>query len=159
LKDKEELLTFHDFPAPHWVHLKTTNPIKSTFATVRNRTYKPKGGFASKTILAMSFKLMESAQKQWIKLRGFYHLDSVIKRIKYINRKIIELNDNLAINEQTARMLPNDFESLYTKFDDSSISNSFNNYGDLSTVIGESHISVTVMSDKINYQARADRVF
>lgn len=106
LKDKEELLTFYDFPAQHWVHLRTTNPIESTFATVRNRTYKSKGAFSSKTILTMSFKLMESAQKRWIKLRGFHHLDDVINGIKFINGKIVQskTNNNLVANEKTSRI-------------------------------------------------------
>ena len=88
LKDKKELLAFYDFPAEHWVHLRTTNPIESTFATVRNRTYKAKGAFSSKTILTMSFKLMQSAQKSWIRLRGFHHLDNVIKGIKFTDGKL-----------------------------------------------------------------------
>lgn len=92
-KDKVELLNFYDFPAEHWAHLRTTNPIESVFATVRNRTYKVKGAFSNKTILTMAFKLMQSAQKSWIKLRGFHHLDNVIKGIKFINGKM-EMNEN-----------------------------------------------------------------
>lgn len=95
-KDKESLLTFYDFPAEHWVHLRTTNPIESTFATVRNRTYKAKGAFSNKTILTMSFKLMQSAQKRWIKLRGFHHLDNVIKGVKFTDGKMVQNK----INEQ-----------------------------------------------------------
>ena len=87
-KDKKELLTFYDFPAEHWVHLRTTNPIESTFATVRNRTYKSKGAFSSKTILMMTFKLMQSAQKRWIKIRGFHHLDNVIRGVKFKDGKL-----------------------------------------------------------------------
>ena len=87
-KDKTELLTFYDFPAEHWVHLRTTNPIESTFSTVRNRTYKVKGAFSHKTILTMAFKLMQSAQKRWIRLRGFHHLNNVMKGIKFINGKL-----------------------------------------------------------------------
>jgi len=87
-KDKKELLAFYDFPAEHWVHLRTTNPIESTFATVRNRTYKSKGAFSSKTILMMTFKLMQSAQKRWIKIRGFHHLDNVIRGVKFKDGKL-----------------------------------------------------------------------
>lgn len=83
LKDKEALLTFYDFPAEHWVHLRTTNPIESVFATVRHRTYKAKGAFSSKTVLTMAFKLMQSAQKSWIRLRGFHHIDNVISGVKF----------------------------------------------------------------------------
>lgn len=71
LKDKEELLAFYDFPAEHWTHIRTSNPIESTFATVRHRTYKAKGCFSRTTILTMVFKLCESAQKRWNRLRGF----------------------------------------------------------------------------------------
>jgi putative transposase len=95
-KDKEALLTFYDFPAEHWVHLRTTNPIESTFATVRHRTYKSKGAFSTKTILTMAFKLMQSAQKHWIRLRGFHHLDNVIKGIKFKDGKLTpdSINEN-----------------------------------------------------------------
>ena len=84
-KDKEELLAFYDFPAEHWAHVRTTNPIESTFATVRHRTYKSKGCFSRTTILTMVFKLCESAQERWIKLRGFHYLAEVIQGVKFIN--------------------------------------------------------------------------
>lgn len=93
-KDKDELLTFYDFPAEQWVHLRTTNPIESVFATVRNRTYKAKGAFSSKTVLTMTFKLMQSAQKNWIKLRGFHHIDNVIKGIPFIDGILQEQENN-----------------------------------------------------------------
>jgi len=79
LKDKEELLAFYDFPAEHWTHIRTSNPIESTFATVRHRTYKSKGCFSRTTILTMVFKLCESAQKRWNRLRGFNYLANVIR--------------------------------------------------------------------------------
>lgn len=85
LKDKEELLTFYDFPAEHWVHLRTTNPIESTFATVRHRTKKSKGCFSRDTILSMVFKLAQSAEKRWNRLRGFDQLNNVIKGVKFID--------------------------------------------------------------------------
>ena len=69
-KDREELLAFYDFPAEHWAHLRTTNPIESTFATVRLRTGKTRGCLSRKTGPAMVFKLMQSAQKRWRKLNG-----------------------------------------------------------------------------------------
>lgn len=104
LKDKEELLAFYDFPAQHWVHLRTTNPIESTFATVRNRTYKSKGAFSTKTILTMSFKLMESAQRNWNRIKGFHHLEEVISGVKFINGIIAKVDNNLAANKQTVRV-------------------------------------------------------
>ncbi|MBM9617093.1 IS256 family transposase, partial [Desulfobulbus rhabdoformis] len=70
-KDKEQLLAFYDFPAPHWQHIRTSNPIESTFATVRLRTDKTRGCVARRTILAMVYKLGMSAEKKWQRLRGF----------------------------------------------------------------------------------------
>jgi putative transposase len=65
-KDRDALLAFYDFPAEHWKHLRTTNPIESTFATVRHRTIRAKGCLSNKTALAMVFKLVEGAQKTWL---------------------------------------------------------------------------------------------
>jgi len=84
-KDREELLAFYDFPAEHWQHIRTTNPIESTFATVRLRTAKTRGCVSRKTILAMVFKLGQSAQKRWCKLRGFKLLGEVIRGVKFVN--------------------------------------------------------------------------
>jgi putative transposase len=67
-KDRDVLLAFYDFPAEHWKHIRTTNPIESTFATVRHRTGKTEGCLSRKTGLAMAFKLMMSAQTKWRKL-------------------------------------------------------------------------------------------
>jgi transposase-like protein len=78
LKDKDELLAFYDFPAEHWQHLRTSNPIESTFATVRLRTYKTKGAGSRAACLAMAFKLVESAQKNWRKLNGSALLPEVV---------------------------------------------------------------------------------
>ncbi len=64
------LLTFYDFPAEHWEHLRTTNPIESTFATVRLRTAKTKGGGSRTACLTMVFKLAQSAEKRWRRLNG-----------------------------------------------------------------------------------------
>ena len=64
-EDEEELLAFYDYPAEHWVHLRTTNPIESTFATVRLRTKVTKGHGSKAAALAMAFKLIESAQRRW----------------------------------------------------------------------------------------------
>ena len=77
-KDREELLAFYDFPAEHWQHLRTSNPIESTFATVRLRTSKTKGAGSRVACLAMAFKLVESAQKRWRKLNGRVLLADVI---------------------------------------------------------------------------------
>ena len=84
-KDRDELLCFYDFPAEHWQHLRTTNPIESTFATVRLRTKKTKGCGSRLATLTMVFKLMESAEKKWRRLNGFDKLPDVAADIPYIN--------------------------------------------------------------------------
>lgn len=84
-KDREALLAFYDFPAEHWIHIRTSNPIESTFATVRLRTAKTRGCVSRTTILTMVFKLGQSAEKGWRKLRGFRRLADVINDIKFID--------------------------------------------------------------------------
>ena len=83
LKDKEELFTFYDFPAEHWQHIRTTNPIESTFATVRHRTRQTKGCGSRLATLTMVFKLVESAQKHWRRLRGYQCLEKVINGTQF----------------------------------------------------------------------------
>jgi len=78
-KDREPLLTFYDFPAEHWTYLRTTNPIESTFATVRLRTAKTRGCVSRAGILAMVFKSTKNAEQRWRKLKGAAHLAQVIK--------------------------------------------------------------------------------
>lgn len=70
-KDRTELMAFYDFPAEHWVHLRTTNPIESTFATVRLRTAKVRGCFSRETVLTMVFQLARCAEKKWRRLNGY----------------------------------------------------------------------------------------
>ncbi len=82
-KDRECLLTFYDFPAEHWKHIRTTNPIESTFATVRLRTTKTKGCLSRKTALAMVFKLLLSARKKWRRLDGSNHIGEVIQGVTF----------------------------------------------------------------------------
>jgi transposase-like protein len=77
-KDREELLTFYDFPAAHWHHLRTTNPIESTFATIRLRTAKTRGCLSRKTALAMVYKLALSAQGRWRRLSKSELLTDVV---------------------------------------------------------------------------------
>jgi putative transposase len=83
MKDRETLLAFYDFPAEHWKHLRTTNPIESTFATVRHRTIRSKGCLSNKTALAMVFKLVDGAQKSWRRLDGHNQLPKVIEGVKF----------------------------------------------------------------------------
>jgi len=82
---RDALLAFYDFPAEHWKHLRTTNPIESTFATVRLRTKKTKGCGSRVTCLTMVYKLMMSAQKKWRILNGSSLLPEVIQGIKFID--------------------------------------------------------------------------
>ena len=82
-KDRDVLLTFYDFPAEHWKHLRTTNPIESTFATVRHRTTRSKGCLSNNTALAMVFKLVEGAQKSWRRLDGHNQLPKLILGVKF----------------------------------------------------------------------------
>jgi transposase-like protein len=84
-KDRDALLAFYDFPAEHWHHLRTTNPIESTFATVRLRTGKTRGCLSRKTGLTMVFKLILSAQKRWTRLRGNNRVAEVIRGVKFKN--------------------------------------------------------------------------
>ena len=83
IKDREVLLTFYDFPAEHGVHLRTTNPIESMFATVRLRTHKTKGCGSRTACLMMVFKLAQSAQTRWRVLNGSSLLSEVIQGVKF----------------------------------------------------------------------------
>lgn len=82
-KDRESLLAFYDFPAEHWIHIRTTNPIESTFATVRLRTDKTRGCVSRDSILAMVFKLVKTAEQRWLKLRGTERLADVIQGVSF----------------------------------------------------------------------------
>jgi transposase-like protein len=84
-KDRDALLTFYDFPAEHWTHLRTTNPIESMFATVRLRTSKTRGMLTRDTMLTMVFKLSLSAQKRWRRLNRPERLGDLIEGIKFVD--------------------------------------------------------------------------
>ena len=85
VKDREVLLTFYDFPAEHWVHIRTTNPIESTFATVRLRTSRTKGCGSRAACLAMVFKLAQSAEQHWRALNGSSLVEDVIRGIQFVD--------------------------------------------------------------------------
>jgi transposase-like protein len=93
-KDRDALLTFYDFPAEHWRHIHTTNPIESTFSSVRLRTAKVRSCFSSTTVVTMAFKLCQSAQKRWQRLHRSERLAEVIEGVKFVNG--IEENRNAA---------------------------------------------------------------
>jgi len=82
-KDRDDLLAFYDFPAEHWKHIRTTNPIEGTFATVRHRTTKTKGCLSRQTALAMTHQLMLSAKKKWRKLDGQNRLPEIIQGVEF----------------------------------------------------------------------------
>ena len=84
-KDREALLAFFDFPAEHWDHLRTSNPIESVFATVRHRTVRTKGALSAKTAKLMVFKLVNAAAKTWRRLKGENQLPKVVQGAKFQN--------------------------------------------------------------------------
>jgi len=84
-KDRETLLAFFDFPAEHWDHLRTSNPIESVFATVRHRTVRTRGSLSPKTAKLMVFKLVSAAAKTWRRLKGENQLPKVVRGVKFQN--------------------------------------------------------------------------
>ena len=83
VKDRDALLAFYDFPAEHWIHLRTTNPIESTFATVRHRTTRTKNCVSRSTFLGLAFKLIQEAQKSWRRIRGVERIDEMLAGIVF----------------------------------------------------------------------------
>ena len=84
-KDRDPLLAFLDFPAEHWDHLRTANPIESVFATVRHRTVRTKGALSQTSARLMVFKLVMAASKTWRRLKGENRLPSVIEGVTFTN--------------------------------------------------------------------------
>ena len=78
-------MEFYSFPARHWQHIRTTNPIESTFATVKHRTRKSRNCFSRETIVGSSFKLLQEAEKRWRRLYGYKQLADVINLVKFID--------------------------------------------------------------------------
>jgi len=91
IKDIDALLAFYDFPAEHWDHLRTANPVESVFATVRHRTVRTKGALSQKTVKLMVFKLVQAASKTWRRLNGRNQLPKLIEGIKFA--------DGIAVND------------------------------------------------------------
>ena len=94
MDDQEALLTFYDFPAEHWKHLRTSNPIESTFAPVRARTNLTKGPGSREAGLAMVFKLIEAAEGRWRKINGHELVALVRAGAKFVNGKLVEAQDD-----------------------------------------------------------------
>jgi putative transposase len=91
-KDRDVLLTFYDFPAEHWVHIRTTNPVESTFATVRLRTAKTRGCLSRDTAFTMVFKLCLSAEKRWRRLNGAEQMTAIMTGMKFEDGVRVEEN-------------------------------------------------------------------
>ncbi len=87
-KDEDVLFTFYSFPAEHWIHLRTTNPIESTFATVRHRTRQTKGCGSRKATMAMVFKLGLAAQKRWRRINGHQLIAQLIEGVTFVDGEI-----------------------------------------------------------------------
>ena len=85
MKDRDTLLTFYGFPAEHWDHLRTSNPIESVFATVRHRTVRTKGALSQDTARLMVFKPVMAAAKSWRRLKGENQLSKVIQGVTFHN--------------------------------------------------------------------------
>ena len=94
-KDREELLAFYSFPAAHWVHIRTSNPVESTFSTIRLRTAKTRNCGSRATTPAMVFKLAQSAEKRWRKLKGYELLGEVISGVIF--------KDGIRVSDQSDR--------------------------------------------------------
>jgi len=84
-KDRDALLTFYDFPARHWQPIRTTNPIESTFATVRLRTAKTRNNLSRDSMLSLVFKLALAAERRWLRLKGAELLKDVIQNVKFVD--------------------------------------------------------------------------
>jgi putative transposase len=89
-KDRQDLFTFYDYPATHWIHIRTTNPVESTFATVRLRTLKTKGCGSRTATLSMVFKLTMEAAKTWKKLKGHQLITLVLENKKFVDGELVE---------------------------------------------------------------------
>lgn len=83
VKDQKELLSFYDFPAEHWYHIRTTNAIESTFSTLRHRTVRVKGAFSKDSAMAMMFQLAIEAEKSWRKIKGAERLAEIIQGVRF----------------------------------------------------------------------------
>lgn len=95
-KDLDQLLAFYDFPAEHWQHIRTTNPIESTFATIRHRTRQTKGSGSKTATLTMVYKLASSAEKRWQKLRGSVLIGKVVEGVKFKDGEEEKKQENVA---------------------------------------------------------------
>lgn len=102
-KDRAALLAFYNFPAEHWMHIRTSNPIESTFATVRLRTDKTRGCVSQSSLLSLVFRLVQSAQKRWLRIQKFNRLAEVIEGVQFTDGiRTEEKRDRLNRKEDAA---------------------------------------------------------
>lgn len=99
-KDRDSLLAFYDFPAEHWQHLRTTNPIESTFATVRHRTTRTRNCVSRATFLGLAYKLIEEAEKSWRRIRGADKIELLLKGIPFKDGEPVQ--DNPPVQQKLA---------------------------------------------------------
>ena len=99
-KDRDALLAFYDFPAEHWAHLRTTNPIESTFATVRHRTTRTRNCVSRATFLGLAFKLIEEAEKSWRRINGVERIELLLKGVTFKDGEAVQ--DNLPLPQNLA---------------------------------------------------------
>lgn len=104
-KDRDSLLAFYDFPAEHWQHLRTTNPIESTFATVRHRTSRTRNCVSRPTFLGLAFKLIEEAEKSWRKIRGAEKIELLLKGIPFKDGEPVNVNEPVQDDWQVQQKL------------------------------------------------------
>jgi len=103
-KDRQALLAFYDFPAEHWIHLRTTNPIESAFATIRHRTDRTKGCVSRATLLGLVYRLGMCAEKRWKRLRGFKRLGELVAGVKFVDgmRTQSRIKQNRSVQQAAA---------------------------------------------------------
>ena len=89
-KDQDALMAFYDFPAEHWKHIRTTNPIESTFATVRHRSSKTRNCVSRATFLGLAFKLIEEAEKSWNKIHGADKIPALLQGTVFKNGEAVK---------------------------------------------------------------------
>ena len=99
-KDRESLLAFYDFPDEHWIHIRTTNPIESTFATIRHRTTRTKNCVSRNTLLGLVFQLTLTAEKEWRRIRGFKRLPEVIDGVRFQDGIAVDTESEKAVETQ-----------------------------------------------------------
>ena len=91
VKDQDQLLRFYDFPAEHWIHIRTTNAIESSFSTLRHRTKRVKGAFSKSSAMSMMFQLALEAEKSWRRIKGAERLAEIIRGVRFTDGVAEEL--------------------------------------------------------------------